>query len=124
MSKPSLSGEKYIVLETYKKNGEAVRTPVWFVEDDGTVYVRTGTKTGKMKRLRNNGRLKLAASNGRGVPKGPWLDAKYDKVDRAEWRRVTDQMNKKYGLQWRMIGILHRLQGKPDYVFLAMRVGE
>ena len=33
--------QKYINLETYKKSGQAVHTPVWFVQDNGVLYVRT-----------------------------------------------------------------------------------
>src|SRR5215217_7269103 len=47
-------GEKYLNLETYRKNGLAVRTPVWFVESNGTLYVRTSDDTGKYKRRINN----------------------------------------------------------------------
>ena len=43
--------EKYLNLETYRKNGQAVRTPVWFVIDNGIIYVATPSTTGKVKRL-------------------------------------------------------------------------
>jgi len=34
------SQEKYLSLETYRKNGTAVATPVWFaISPDGTIYV-------------------------------------------------------------------------------------
>ena len=42
-------GEKVISLETYRRSGEAVRTPVWFLEEDGIIYVHTDDSTGKVK---------------------------------------------------------------------------
>ena len=48
------SNEKYIALETFRKNGVGVKTPVWFVEFDDLIWVVTREFTGKVKRLRNN----------------------------------------------------------------------
>jgi PPOX class probable F420-dependent enzyme len=60
----NLAGRKYINLETYRKNGRGVRTPVWFVEsgsDDGSILdVRTSDDTGKYKRIRNNPSVQIA----------------------------------------------------------------
>jgi len=44
-----LSGHAYINLETYRRNGQPVATPVWFTIDDTNkmVYVVTRTETGK-----------------------------------------------------------------------------
>jgi uncharacterized protein len=49
-----LSTHKYIVLETLRKNGKAVRTPVWFIQSEGSIYIRTDEKSGKVKRLRSS----------------------------------------------------------------------
>jgi len=116
-----LSNEKYIVLETYRKNGNPVRTPVWFVEDNGTLYVRTGTKSGKVKRLRRNASVKLAPSNGRGDPKGPWLDAKATFANEQEMQVALDRLKQKYGLQWKMVNLLHRIQGRTDDSVLSIQ---
>ena len=50
----------YIRLETFKKNGQAVPTPVWFVVEDDMLYVRSYANSGKVKRMRNNSYLKIA----------------------------------------------------------------
>src|SRR2546425_10258867 len=106
-----LSTAKYIVLETYRKNGNPVRTPVWFVEDNGSVYVRTGAKSGKVRRLRRNPSLNLARSNGRGDPKGKWIDATASFVSDQERQFALDGLKQKYGLQWKMENFIHRIQG-------------
>ena len=56
----NLHNKKYISLETYRKNGIPVRTPVWFVILDDTIHVITREDTGKIKRLRNNKSVKIA----------------------------------------------------------------
>lgn len=63
-------GQKYICLETYKKNGQGVKTPVWFVISDGIVYVTTMNSTWKVKRLKNNKSVRIVPSNFKGEPKG------------------------------------------------------
>ncbi len=116
-----LSTAKYIVLETYRKTGKPVRTPVWFIEHDGTLYVRTGAKSGKVKRLRRNPSLKLARSNGRGEPKSPWIDATATFAQDQEKQVALDRLKQKYGLQWKMVNLFHRIQGRTDDALLLIR---
>jgi hypothetical protein len=33
--------QQYLNLESYKRNGTPVRTPVWFAEEDGVLYIYT-----------------------------------------------------------------------------------
>lgn len=47
-----IKSKKYILLETYRKNDQAVQTPVWFVVKNDLVYVVTRSQTGKAKRLK------------------------------------------------------------------------
>jgi uncharacterized protein len=69
------SNAKYLSIETYKKTGSPVRTPVWFAESDGVFYVYTEANAGKVKRIRNNSRVKIAPCDMRGGVKGDWIDA-------------------------------------------------
>ncbi len=57
---------KYLSLETYRKNGVFVRTPVWFVVEDKDFFVITKSETGKVKRLRNNPKVRISPCNFRG----------------------------------------------------------
>src|SRR5437667_12309581 len=65
-----LVAERYLVIEPYRKNGDPVRTPVWFVEHQGLIYVRTNRDTGKAKRIPLNPHVRLAPSTARGIPRG------------------------------------------------------
>ncbi|MCB9113344.1 MAG: PPOX class F420-dependent oxidoreductase [Caldilineaceae bacterium] len=65
----------YIALETFRKSGEGVVTPVWVVAEGGKLYVWTVGDSGKVKRIRNNGRVHIAVSDSRGTPKSEWVEA-------------------------------------------------
>ncbi|ORW00290.1 PPOX class F420-dependent oxidoreductase [Mycobacterium kyorinense] len=68
----SLAGQKYALLLTYRKDGRAVPSPVWFgrAEQD-RVYFDTEEAAGKVKRIRNNPEVRLAPCDVRGKPLGP-----------------------------------------------------
>lgn len=97
-------GHKYVNLETFRKNGEGVKTPLWFAEESGTLYARTFEKTGKAKRLRRVSRSRLAPCDVRGNPLGDWVEAESRLVEADdEARRANELLNEKYGLLKRMI---------------------
>jgi PPOX class probable F420-dependent enzyme len=60
-------------LETFRKNGEGVKTPVWFAEEDGALYVTTLSTTGKAKRIRNIPRVRIAPCDRSGNIEGDWI---------------------------------------------------
>ena len=112
-------GEKYLNLETYRKNGRAVRTPVWFVESDGTLYVRTSDDTGKYKRIRNNPSVQIAPCDMRGKVKGKWVKGEARIVSEEEKLKVFKMLEKKYGMIYKMTRMF--LSGK-NYVVIAIRM--
>lgn len=61
----AITGQKYISLTTFRKNGAGVATPVWFGEEDGKLYVMTRSDMGKTKRIRNNPHVRVAPYNSR-----------------------------------------------------------
>ncbi len=67
--------QKYLILETFRRNGESMKTPVWFVYDDEALYVQTVANSGKVKRIRNNGSVKITPSKMDGTPIGSWNPA-------------------------------------------------
>ncbi|MGQ9813738.1 MAG: PPOX class F420-dependent oxidoreductase [Candidatus Roseilinea sp.] len=99
--------QKYLNLETYRKNGQAMPTPVWFVQDGDKLYVRTVKNSGKVKRVRNNPRVRVAPCEVRGELKGPWIEAKAKLVDDpVSTRRVVELLNRKYGLMKRLFDVM------------------
>lgn len=106
------SNRKYLNLVTYRRSGTAVSTPMWFVEEDGVLYVRTPAKSGKVKRLGNNPRVRVVPSDGRGSPKGTWVDGRARIVGGAEAERANRLVYRKYG--WRKKLIELRYKCKPE----------
>jgi uncharacterized protein len=118
-----LVGEKYINLETYRKNGQGVRTPVWFVErdkDDGSVlYVRTSDDTGKYKRVLKNPSVQIAPCDMRGTVKGKWIKGEARIAGEEEKLKAFKMLEKKYGLLYKMTRMF--LSSK-NYVVIAINV--
>src|SRR6202521_5589589 len=87
----AFAGHKYLNLETCKKNGEGVKTPVWFAADpsvpldssDAKLYVYTIGVSGKVKRIRNNPRVRIAPCTASGKLLGDWVEAKAEIVTAA-----------------------------------------
>jgi PPOX class probable F420-dependent enzyme len=105
----------YINLTTFRKNGQEVPTPVWFAEIDGRLYVFTGAQTGKAKRIRANGRARVAPSDARGKPLGNFIPMRARFVQDEDLLRRADALYKrKYGFQRTLINWLNRLRGRQD----------
>jgi uncharacterized protein len=90
--------QQYLNLETYKKSGQAMPTPVWFVEQNGALYVRTEADAGKVKRVRNNSQVRVVPCGNRGQVKGEWVAGTAQIVDEATSAQIDAMLKKKYGL--------------------------
>src|SRR5207248_8837565 len=93
-----ITGQKYISLATFRKNGAAVHTPVWFGEKDGKLYVMTRSDSGKYKRLRNNAKVRIAPCTIRGKITGPEFSATARLLPQQEWPRARGTIHRKYWL--------------------------
>jgi len=103
--------QKYINLETYKKDGTPIRTPVWFVIDNDVIYVITRESTGKVKRLRNNQNVRIVPCSFKGEPKNEWVKGAAEKITGDEADKVIKLRKKKYGMFVRLIGIFTSQKG-------------
>ena len=102
-------GEKVISLETYRRNGQPVRTPVWFLKEDGTLYVHTDDSTGKVKRIRRNPKVRVAPSHFRGKPKADYIEAQAElEISPGTVEKYHSEIYKKYGLQATFTRFLQR----------------
>ena len=103
--------QKYINLETYKKDGTSIRTPVWFVIDDDLIYVITRDSTGKVKRLKNNQDVQIVSCSFKGEPKNEWIRGKAEKITGKEADIAIKLRKKKYGMSARLIGLFTSHKG-------------
>ena len=91
--------KQYINLETYKKSGKPVHTPIWFVNYNGLLYVTTTRDSGKVKRLRNNSHVRIVPCNFTGDPNGEWIEAEAHIVNSNESEKVKNLIKQKYDLK-------------------------
>ncbi len=105
-----LDNEQYISLETFKKDGTGVKTPVWAAPLDGKLVIGTGADSFKVKRIRNNARVRVAACNASGSKiTGPWYEGKARIAEANESPRFDAALNAKYGLQRRIFSFFSRM---------------
>lgn len=113
--------QNYLNLESFRKNGQGVRTPIWFAEDAGVLYAYTLADSFKVIRIRNNPRVRIAPCDMRGNVKGEWIEATARILDASLDLRVHELLNHKYGLIKRIFDVLNRLRG-GGRVSLAIEV--
>jgi hypothetical protein len=108
-----LDREAYISLATFRRDGRAVKTPVWFARRGEHLYVFTENDAGKVKRLRNGPRAQVAACNVRGGLRGDWIEARGRVVADAKTERdAYAALHAKYGWQMKMVDFWSRLFGR------------
>lgn len=111
---------KYLSLETYKRDGTAVRTPVWFAQEEpgGPMYVYTLAEAGKVKRIRRRPRVRIAPCSFLGKPRGEWISARAEIAsDPADIRRGHQLLDRKYPSK-RLGNLYRRLRPRPTAILI------
>ncbi|MFU8841779.1 MAG: PPOX class F420-dependent oxidoreductase [Nitriliruptoraceae bacterium] len=117
-----LDQARYLSLTTFRRSGEPVATPVWFVpQPDGTVLVYTEASSGKVKRLRHTPACTVAACDARGRLRGEPAEATAvildDQVEQVQRRLVS-----RYGWQARAFLLAARLRGRGQADAVGIRL--
>jgi uncharacterized protein len=94
----AIHGRKYISLATHRRNGTAVRTPIWFAESDGKLVFMTRNDSWKYKRIRNNPQVSVAPCNMKGKINGPDFAGTARALPPDQWQRAKQAINHKYWL--------------------------
>jgi uncharacterized protein len=105
-----LSEMRYINLETYKKNGQPVHTPVWFVIYNKKIYFRTDSNSGKVKRIMNNQNVSIAACDLLGKIKAEWIKGAAKIANDVDPETINTLINKKYSFMQSFIRIMYKLR--------------
>ena len=123
--------EAYVSLATFRKTGREVRTPVWVAADPEDprgrrAFVYTNAKSGKVKRIRANGRARLAACDVRGRVRGAFAEASARVVSDAQTvERGFAALRAKYGWQLALALGASRLSGRyADRAILELTLAE
>ncbi|MEP5764670.1 MAG: PPOX class F420-dependent oxidoreductase [Halieaceae bacterium] len=113
MGRKKLSKANYLSFATFRKNGAEVATPVWFAEEDDVFYIFSAGEAGKVKRLRNSSRARIAACTVSGKLTGDWVEADgYLLNEEAEADEALAALRRKYGWQMRFTDLFSCLSGK------------
>jgi len=107
-----IESEKYISLETYRKNNQPVKTPVWFVIKNDLIYVVTRDQTGKVKRLRNNLQVKFALCTIKGKVTGEWVLGTAKILTEEQTKDAVKWRDKKYGFMAKIAKFLSKGKGE------------
>jgi len=114
--------QQYLNVETFRKNGQGIKTPVWFVQDGETLRVWTQAGAGKARRIRNNGMVHVAPCTSSGQPLGEWQDARATTDESPEAiKHVTKLMQKKYGVMFNIFGFIGRMRGGAQYTAITIQ---
>jgi len=117
----SFEKQQFMNVETYRKTGVAVQTPVWFVVVNGELCFTTETRSGKVKRLRRNPKVRVAPCKVNGELLGDWHDGTARFLSGDEILVVEKMFSRKYGLQKYWFDLLGRLQ-RRERLFIAIQL--
>lgn len=97
-----LADSSYLLLTTFRRDGTAVPTPLWAARDGDTLIMWTAADSGKVKRIRREGKVRLAPCTVRGVPTGTETDARAELLDTEGSDRARKLIVSRYGLLGRL----------------------
>ena len=121
----AMGDERFISLTTFRKTGDAVSTPVWIARDGDDLVVTTPATSGKVKRLRNSGRVEMRVCDrmGRVKESAPVI---YGTAEIEFGDDVAAKLNTIFGakfrIEYRIFMAIERLgkQGRKDRVLLRI----
>jgi PPOX class probable F420-dependent enzyme len=111
----ALGDEKFVSLTTFKRNGDAAAAPMWIVRDGQKLWAWTPADAWKVKRLRRDPRVRLAACSRTGkVPPGqPVYDGTAEVItDRGQVARTEALIKRKYGLEFRVVTLIEAIAAR------------
>jgi PPOX class probable F420-dependent enzyme len=104
---------QYISVRSFKRDGNAVDTPVWCAPLDGKLVIFTLRETYKVKRVQRNPRVQVARCDVRGNLRGSWQDGTCHLVeDREQEARAYAALTRKYGWKMRAGDFFSALSGR------------
>jgi len=128
-----LAAEQFVCLTTFRRDGTPVGTALWIVEDGDHFYVWTGSRTGKVKRAKNNPAVTIAPATRRGKPTGPAVPARAAIVAMNAQPQIWPKFTAKYGLGLRMVTAMESLmtalhigpfRKQGDRIYLELTPGD
>lgn len=103
----------YMLITTFRKNGDKVPTPVWYGREQGKLYLFSLVDAGKIKRVRHTPQVEVASCTFNGTPTGPVIQAKARILPREEEDVARRALRRHYPIGFRFSELLsNRLLGR------------
>lgn len=87
---------KYVSLTSFKRDGTGVATPVWFVIEDGRLFVQTDGESFKVRRIRHDQNVTVAPCSASGRTRAPTVSATAEILPAGELEHVRGLLARKY----------------------------
>jgi uncharacterized protein len=95
-----LEDERFVSVQTFRRDGGAVATPVWFALVEGGFVFGTHADSGKIRRIRSNPSVRFAAANYRGLERAEYTNGVASILEADEVVAAEAALADKYGWQW------------------------
>lgn len=113
MNEPTVFDARFVSFGTWRKNGDVVDTPIWAAPDGNCFYMFSAGNAGKVKRVRNSDKARLAPCTATGKVLGPYQPARARLLtDPEDIDAAYKALYRKYGWQMRSIDFFAKLAGK------------
>ncbi len=104
-----LAHQKTVLLETRKRDGTWVATPVSLAAQNGRLFFRTYRQSGKAKRLRNFTDVRVAPCTFLGKPRGAAVDGRAQQLDASGSATARQLLRRRHPvLHGILVPLLHR----------------
>lgn len=124
---PPFDQYRYISLETFRRDGTGVRTPVWFAIDPGNaraLFIYTNARAGKSKRIKRNGSVRIAPCDMRGTLTGDWLPGHAAQVTGPTASIGMALLNRKYWPWKQLLNLVARLRPGHERAVIAITLDQ
>ena len=125
MTGMALAAQKFVSVTTYKKNGDALATPMWVGRDGDHLFVWTPADSAKIKRVRNDPRVTLVPCGRFGKPNNdaePVAGTAEVITEPATVRRLAEVIRHRYGLEYRVVTLIERLAARGEKPRAILRI--
>jgi uncharacterized protein len=95
-----LEGERFVSVQTFRRSGEPVATPVWFAAFENGFVFGTHSDSGKVRRIRTQPAVRFAAANYRGLERNDYTDGCAEVLFGPDAVAAEAALADKYGWQW------------------------
>jgi uncharacterized protein len=101
---------RYLSVTSFKRDGTAIATPLWFVSDGSRLFALTDLHSAKVRRMRRNPRVLVASCRVDGKLRSEPIPARVQVLTATPaLERVQQLLIERYKLSYRLVMLIYRL---------------